>query len=396
MQLLPPKILTFYTDITLARTAVAALLLAVSCKGLILTYPVAGTEKVGGSPQFFEDFLRTAKNYLILYVLGAFTFLLSYPVSNFTGNQPDLGVVASFAYFCGIALILILGFILTWKLVRMALIEKPASVSGALFQWLKRLFNREAIFNSVHMLIAISLLMTGFGVLKGAIAIISPFEWDVALKNLDIALHFGWLPHEWFGSFMFHPNVLGAFNLIYNAWFVVMISSILVAGLSGRGAHMQYLVSFALTWLFGGFFLAVIFSSAGPAFYELAGYGTEYVPLMNTLYEAAETVPLWALSTQELLWEGYSGARDGSAGISAFPSMHVATAALIAIYASRVNWIAAVAAWIFFAAIMVGSVLLGWHYAVDGYGGFILAIVFWKMAGVLINARREHCVVLAE
>lgn len=368
----------------------AAPLLAMLCEELTLTHPIADTGSTNEGLRFFEDALRIAKNYITLYFFGLFTFLLSFPVSDFTGNKPDFGVVINFTYFCGISLILVLAIVLGWKLARMALIEKPVSASGALLEWSKQIFDREAILNSVHMLISISLFLTGFSVLKGAIAIISPFAWDETFKNWDIALHFGVFPHEWFGSLMYHPTILGIFNLIYNAWFVVVIISLLLAGMRGRGAHMQYLVSFALTWLFGGFFLAIIFSSAGPAFYELAGYGAEYVPMMNSLYEAAETVPLWALSTQELLWEGYTGARNGSAGISAFPSMHVASASLIAIYASRVNWIIAAAAWVFFAAIMVGSVLLGWHYAVDGYGGFVLALIFWKMAGVLTCTTSSH------
>jgi len=317
------------------------------------------------SSRLVGDFLRTFKNYAILYVLGIFTFLISFPVSTITGTKPDFGIVLQFGYLCGITFALIIGCMLGWKLVRMILVEKPDSPSRAMIQSFKKIVDKDRMVNTVHMLISVSFFMVGFAVLKGAIAVLNPFEWDVTFKDWDRIVHFGKLPHEWLGPLFFNPYALGVFNVLYNTWFIVMIGSLMAAGINGCGVHMQYLVSFALAWLFGGFFLAV-----------------------------AETVPIWALPTQEILWEGYNGERDGSAGISAFPSMHVGTAALIAIYATRVNFTLAVIAWVFCASIMLGSVVLGWHYAVDGYGGFVLAIVFWKIAGVLTVAREQRSAAL--
>lgn len=354
-----------------------------------MTYPVTGMEGVETSSRLVEDFLRSFKNYAILYVLGIFTFLISFPISKFTGTKPDFGVVFGFVYYCGTLIGLIVALMLGWRLVRMVLVEKPDSPTRAMIQSLKEILSKDRIINIAHMLASISFFMIGFAVLKGAIAVLNPFEWDVTFRDWDKALHLGVLPHDLLGSLFFHPYSLFITNLLYNTWFVVMMGTLMLAGVYGRGFHMQYLVGFALTWLFGGFFLAVVFSSAGPAFYELAGYGDDYVPLMNTLYSAADVLPLWALSTQEMLWEGYTGERDESLGISAFPSMHVATTSLIAFYASRVNRFVAILAWAFLVSIMLGSVVLGWHYAVDGYAAFFLAMVFWKMAGVLTRPRGE-------
>jgi membrane-associated phospholipid phosphatase len=145
-------------------------------------------------------------------------------------------------------------------------------------------------------------------------------------------------------------------------------------------------MSFLLTWGFGGFLVATAFSSAGPVYYARLGLGELYAPLMAQLQAAAAVVPVWALETQEALWQGFTGARAGSAGISAFPSMHVATATLFVLAARRVGPAAFALAAAYWLAIMAGSVVLGWHYAVDGYAGAALALLAWRLAG--LYARR--------
>lgn len=103
------------------------------------------------------------------------------------------------------------------------------------------------------------------------------------------------------------------------------------------------------------------------------------MPLVETLHRIAEVSPVWALDVHEMLLEGY---RDGGPvrGISAMPSMHVASAALMAIYGfAWRRW----AGWLltaFAVAIQIGSVHLAWHYAIDGYFGALLAVFCWYAA----------------
>ena len=74
---------------------------------------------------------------------------------------------------------------------------------------------------------------------------------------------------------------------------------------------------------------------------------------MADLHTANEHFRIWALSTQEMLWDGFTGARKGSAGISAFPSLHVASSVLLAIYATHCRSRFAPLAWLFAAAILL-------------------------------------------
>ena len=125
----------------------------------------------------------------------------------------------------------------------------------------------------------------------------------------------------------------------------------------------------------------MIFSSAGPVYYDELGLSPNpYVGLFAYLHDVDSRLPLWFLKTQQMLWDGYMG-KGPAFGISAFPSMHNASAALFALAFWRVSRPVG----LFFAAyagvILLGSVHTGWHYAVDGYAGIALAAACWWVCG---------------
>jgi hypothetical protein len=68
-------------------------------------------------------------------------------------------------------------------------------------------------------------------------------------------------------------------------------------------------------------------------------------------------------------------------GISAMPSVHVAVAVLFAVLGWRT---AAWLGWLFTGyacVVLIGSVHLGWHYAVDGYVSAVVAPLIWALTG---------------
>jgi membrane-associated phospholipid phosphatase len=89
------------------------------------------------------------------------------------------------------------------------------------------------------------------------------------------------------------------------------------------------------------------------------------------------------------LWKNYETGTGIVNGISAMPSMHVGTSVLFATlgFASGKRWLG----WLltgFASLIMIGSVHLTWHYAIDGYAGAVIAIFGWWLAGRLIDWAR--------
>ena len=236
--------------------------------------------------------------------------------------------------------------------------------------------------NAASTILIFCLYAGGFSVLKGAIAVVSPFAWDAALADLDRALHFGRLPHEWLPG-LTRPLPLAVLNVGYNVWFFLLVGGWLGATVAVRrpGLRHQYLMAFMLTWFVGGFLVACGFSSAGPCYYARIGLGEIYTPLMQALHRAEADYGIWAVGTQNLLWDGFTGERPGSAGISAFPSMHVASATLFVLAARHFGRAAFALAAAYWVMILLGSVLLGWHYAVDGYAAALIAVLVWRIAG---------------
>jgi membrane-associated phospholipid phosphatase len=89
---------------------------------------------------------------------------------------------------------------------------------------------------------------------------------------------------------------------------------------------------------------------------------------------------------QEVLWQYHvSGGIGVGAGISAMPSMHVAGAMLFALLGWRTNRFLGIALTINVALILMATVFLGWHYAVDGYASIVGTLVIWWAVGALIR-----------
>jgi hypothetical protein len=316
------------------------------------------------------------------------TFVLALFVGARTGNHPDIGVIASFAFELMTVLWLAGAVAALYRLyVLGARLREPSPTKALLRSLGAWLSDRDRIANSANGLAAILVFAAGFGILKGAIAVIAPFHWDEAFAAWDRALHFGRDPYLWLWWLVDSPVAVWLINVSYNFWFVVLTGSMLYAAIARRDTRLrhQFLISLILVWILAGFFVAVAFSSAGPCYYERLGLGTGFRPLMDALAAANERFAIWALPTQDILWSGYTGASTGSVGISAFPSVHVATAVLIAIYATRLSAAAGTVLWAFAGLIMVGSVVLGWHYAIDGYAGAILTIAIWKGTGLFLD-----------
>lgn len=298
------------------------------------------------------------------------------------GQRPDWDLVAAALRNMGLVAVCAAAGLVAWRLAWLAVVARSRAPARDLLGWAGRGLAAPGLAGTVaSTLIVFALFAAGFAVLKGAIAVLSPFAWDAALAGLDRWLHFGGLPHEWLAP-LTAPLPVALLNVAYNLWFFVVLASWVASAVAVRrqGLRRRYLLAFMLTWIVGGFFVAMGVSSAGPCYFARMGLGDDYAPLMQALARADGVHRVWALTTQDLLWEGYVGARPGSGGISAFPSMHVATATLFVLAARAFGRAALAGAVVYWAAIMAGSVVLGWHYAVDGYAGAAIAVAAWRLS----------------
>jgi hypothetical protein len=106
---------------------------------------------------------------------------------------------------------------------------------------------------------------------------------------------------------------------------------------------------------------------------------------MDYLRQIDSPWPLFAPWIQEQLWGTYAATGGFNFGISAMPSLHVTVATLIALVARRTNRPLGAVLTIYAGVVVIGSVHLAWHYAVDALAGVALGLSFWVVAGLVVR-----------
>ncbi|WP_109043768.1 phosphatase PAP2 family protein [Allosphingosinicella deserti] len=142
-------------------------------------------------------------------------------------------------------------------------------------------------------------------------------------------------------------------------------------------------------------------AAAGPCF--AADIGTvdasRFSGLMERLHAVrdANGAELGAVAWQRLLWQALVQRDVGiGLGISAMPSLHNAMCALYVFAFARRSRPLAIAAGIFALLVFVGSIHLGWHYAVDGIVAYPAVAAIWWAAGWYLRRTGYVAAVLAE
>jgi PAP2 superfamily len=250
--------------------------------------------------------------------------------------------------------------------------------------------NPKAIILGLPLLTAMVIFNKGMLELKPMIPVLKPFAWDTFFMQLDRSLHFGQDPWVLLQPLLGHDVITFALNIFYNFWFLSLFGCFMWFGFATRASvnRTQFYIAYMLAWWLGGGVLALIFSSAGPVYYGSIGLAPDpFAPLMAYVRDVDTRLPIWALDTQQLLWDGYTG-KVGAIGISAFPSMHNASTLLFALATRQRSRALGIVFAIYTGLILVGSVHLGWHYAVDGYAGLAIGALSWWIAGFV--ARWHH------
>lgn len=239
------------------------------------------------------------------------------------------------------------------------------------------------IINAVPLIVALMFFNKALLELKIHIPVLHPFDWDTYFFKLDRQLHFGIDPWVILQPIMDFDTITVICNIFYAFWFFVMFGALLWFGFQKQVTELRtrFFISYMLLWFIGGGLMALFFSSAGPAFYGNLGlHDDPYVGLMSYLNSVDQRVSVSSVSAQKILWDGYLGLTKPF-GISAFPSMHNGSAFLVALSFRQISRTLSNIMFGFTAVIFLSSVHLGWHYAVDGYAAFGIALLCWWVAG---------------
>ncbi|HSF94991.1 MAG TPA: phosphatase PAP2 family protein [Thermohalobaculum sp.] len=208
------------------------------------------------------------------------------------------------------------------------------------------------------------------------------YTWDHFFAEVDRRLFFGHDPWVLSHAIFPGPDFTSLIDKLYIVWFLEMqLAALAIALLPLRNpVRLTYLLAFGLSAGLCGNLLAILFPAVGPVYLEPLTGDPMFAPLMDLLNRQSAELHLQALSLHQLGWEGYANPDANPLGISAFPSVHVQMATIFALAGFAANrylgWIATLYA----AAVMIGSVHLAWHYAIDGIAGIALAFLIWKFS----------------
>ena len=235
--------------------------------------------------------------------------------------------------------------------------------------------------------------MTAFVSFKAVIPFIDPFSWDATFTQWDRFLHGGVDPWRITWAIFGSPLGTAFVDWVYGTWFVVVFSAPFACLYfdPDPARRMRFVMTHALLWILLGSFMAAALASAGPCYYEaIHGHDGGFSPLMERLYALHEVKPLTAIILQENLLQAFQGIDGRFEGVSAMPSLHIAQVVLLALLAQTYNRILGITAWVYAGLIFIGSVHLGWHYAVDGYVAAVATVsIWWGLGKVRFSVPEE-------
>lgn len=232
-------------------------------------------------------------------------------------------------------------------------------------------------------------LMSTFNLFKQLVLVGAAFRFDSLFAGLDRALFLGHDPWTVTHALLASPTATLVIDQLYHGWFLPMSLGVMICAWLPASTHRlrtQYLLTYIGVWVLQGSLLAYLLPAAGPCFVvplvdAQSGF-RELVALLQSQQAALGDTQIVALANQKMLLASYGSSEVAiGGGISAMPSVHNGLAILFAIAAFRIKpwlgWI--VSAYAF--AIWIGSIHLGWHYAIDGIAAAALTVLTWRVAG---------------
>ncbi len=242
--------------------------------------------------------------------------------------------------------------------------------------------------------------------LKHVILFINKSNWDLFYWDLDRAVHFGLQPNVWaMENFGVNHNVAILTDWLYIKYFSYMLIACFIFLMDAGGRRMaeRFFFAYAFLWSVGGVGYLVT-PADGPCYAALINYSTpqgerEHVFKLPVIDDIPDSYiasyrqsKIWiAKIYQEKLWMSrkkflIDGKEPGLFyGIAAMPSLHVAMVGAIMFFLFALSPLLGVIGAIYLAAIFFGSILLQWHYAVDGYVGLVMGYASFYISGRVIK-----------
>ena len=243
------------------------------------------------------------------------------------------------------------------------------------------------LIDSVRLQIGLAALTHTYGWIKLLVPVLHHRLYDRELFQIDQAIFGGISPSVFLLTVFSSPPFLRFIDFTYAGVFVasLMIASTYFLSAPRARLRIAYMTSNTLLWLAGAW-LYVLVPTLGPAYrfpkvwFEFADHLVTTQGLQGLLMRNYRNVLRLA--------EGARAPVSIYCGIAAFPSLHVAYQALVAFWARR-EWIyGQIVFGVLAFFILIGSMITGWHYFVDGVAGIALAFGAYRVGSRVLGVRR--------
>ncbi|MFC1234486.1 phosphatase PAP2 family protein [Vibrio sp. F74] len=318
------------------------------------------------------------------YILIAFNILLTKLIFGIYDIKTKLSLSLYSVIFGAAGQIILFSLIIYY--IFYLVVKRPVSPLTVLFNCvMKPLRTPNILATFLTQLFFINIMLSCYTSIKSTIGTVFPFRFDEYFLMLDNYIHLGFQPWQ-YTHFIFSSSYATAIiNIIYNSWFFVVWITLFYFMCQTTLIRKKFLIGFSLCWIIIGGFFAILMSSAGPCFLENININHDLtlnlfqrLEMQNKMLIDNDWPPLWSIATQEHLWQEHvTSVTSLGSGISAMPSMHVSISVFMTLSVYIIHKIVGILFGLFTIAIFIGSIHLGWHYAVDGYVSFILTFLIW-------------------
>jgi hypothetical protein len=233
--------------------------------------------------------------------------------------------------------------------------------------------SRGWLIDTCRLLVGMIFLGETYGWIKLLVPALHPVLYDAALYRIDAAIFFGMSPSIFFLQLFSNPRFLHFIDDAYLSFFLggMFFALGFFFSMPKRRVRITFMTSSTLMWLSGAW-LYMLIPSLGPAY----RFPDVWFPYVKELPRTQLTQARLMRNYQSVirLVRGLGPEKITLAyGIAAFPSLHVATQVLVAIWMHRWWRPGAILFTLTAFFVFIGSMITGWHYLIDGIAGIALA-----------------------
>ncbi len=257
-------------------------------------------------------------------------------------------------------------------LVRTVLAGVAGGASGALL-YARRWLDARRLADLARLVLGLALLAHAYAWLKIFVPILNPRLFDDWFYAADNALFLGVNPNRLVLGLFKTPSALRFFDWQYARYFDTLafgllwyLSSLCVI------ERRRFMMAFSALWI-GSAWIYLAVPTLGPCY-----------TLPEDYVDAHREMPLQKVTQDALIHQygavratkrrGYSPELNPAYGVAAMPSLHVGVQVLLALWSRGRSRLLALGFGLMAMLTFIGSLLSGWHYAVDGYAGAFLAV----------------------